>query len=470
MRFPAALAVVIGLAACSDTIDTIPTAPLSHAAPASASAVSTTGIELVEIGENLVPFAINNRDEVVGQTYASSAFYWRDGILTEIGDNESDYSVATAINDDGVVAGVVRWPPDVSGRFRAVTWFTGGMTLLGIDANAHAWGINNARTVVGYTFDFPQRPTAWVNGNTVFLQELSSVHGGEAMAINSSGWIVGNTYTGSSTFPRPSRITLWKGVSAAPMDLGAGSVSAHSISDDGTIIATAADNRMFTWRDGVVTQLPFTGTEMGRAINSAGDVVGNEGASFGPIAVIWTAANGYQRTVLGERPHDGATCVMNSGNPPSSYAIDVNDRGSVLGHGMQDCRGNFALLWKLGSADADGDGIADGDDNCPSVSNPAQFDIDDDGMGDACDTATAASIVTALQSRVTGLTGVNTAPLMAKLDAAARAIAQGRNRPAAGELGAFVNQLESLVRRGVVSPATAAPLQVRAHALIEMLR
>jgi hypothetical protein len=35
--------------------------------------------------------------------------------------------------------------------------------------------------------------------------------------------------------------------------------------------------------------------------------------------------------------------------------------------------------------DADGDGIADSDDNCPNDSNPAQRDRDDDGDGDVCD-------------------------------------------------------------------------------------
>ena len=35
--------------------------------------------------------------------------------------------------------------------------------------------------------------------------------------------------------------------------------------------------------------------------------------------------------------------------------------------------------------DTDGDGVADGDDNCPAVANPVQTDKDADGEGDACD-------------------------------------------------------------------------------------
>ena len=36
-------------------------------------------------------------------------------------------------------------------------------------------------------------------------------------------------------------------------------------------------------------------------------------------------------------------------------------------------------------SDADGDGVPDGDDNCPDESNRIQADIDRDGTGDACD-------------------------------------------------------------------------------------
>lgn len=38
-----------------------------------------------------------------------------------------------------------------------------------------------------------------------------------------------------------------------------------------------------------------------------------------------------------------------------------------------------------GCTDADGDTVCDDEDNCPEDANPSQYDLDMDGIGDACD-------------------------------------------------------------------------------------
>jgi len=53
-------------------------------------------------------------------------------------------------------------------------------------------------------------------------------------------------------------------------------------------------------------------------------------------------------------------------------------------------------------ADADGDSVADGSDNCPNIANPNQADADGDGTGDACDSTPLPN--TAPQVSVAGVT------------------------------------------------------------------
>ncbi len=52
---------------------------------------------------------------------------------------------------------------------------------------------------------------------------------------------------------------------------------------------------------------------------------------------------------------------------------------------------NVLLRASAGADDSDGDGVNDGNDNCPNTANPDQKDSDGDGVGDACDTTPGGS-------------------------------------------------------------------------------
>jgi hypothetical protein len=73
-----------------------------------------------------------------------------------------------------------------------------------------------------------------------------------------------------------------------------------------------------------------------------------------------------------------------------NFAVDGRiDEVAIWSRALSDAE--IAFLFNEGSGnpvsiDTDGDGILDGDDNCPDTLNPDQADFDGDGVGDACDT------------------------------------------------------------------------------------
>jgi len=64
--------------------------------------------------------------------------------------------------------------------------------------------------------------------------------------------------------------------------------------------------------------------------------------------------------------------------------------GDSDGDGIPDGEDNCPFVFNPDQADMDGDGVGDACDNCVTVVNPDQTDTDGDGVGDACDTNNAA--------------------------------------------------------------------------------
>ena len=111
------------------------------------------------------------------------------------------------------------------------------------------------------------------------------------------------------------------------------------------------------------------------------------GISSGHARVyVWNNSAWVQRArdIDGENATDfsGRTVALSGDGNSFAVGADGNDDGgSNAGH---------VRTFKLSiegdpSFDTDGDGIADGDDNCPVEANNDQIDTDEDGRGDACD-------------------------------------------------------------------------------------
>lgn len=106
-----------------------------------------------------------------------------------------------------------------------------------------------------------------------------------------------------------------------------------------------------------------------------------EGAQIDDQGVVrWLApladSNGYMFT-FHVRAENAA------GANERSWQVEVTPDAD--GDGVSDASDNCPTAYNPDQLDTDGDGVGDACDNCPTVYNPEQLDTDGDGVGDACD-------------------------------------------------------------------------------------
>ncbi|MCB0090811.1 MAG: choice-of-anchor D domain-containing protein, partial [Caldilineaceae bacterium] len=120
--------------------------------------------------------------------------------------------------------------------------------------------------------------------------------------------------------------------------------------------------------------------------------LGNEQLDISDIMLSGAGKDEFRLTFVGSNP---PTSVPPNNTPQDSFVffVDFGPRTPGLHQATVSIANNddnenpytFAIQGTGGAADGDNDGIPDGTDNCPAVSNPDQANFDGDGQGDACD-------------------------------------------------------------------------------------
>ncbi|CAM3309778.1 DUF3466 family protein [Corallococcus sp. ZKHCc1 1396] len=252
-------------------------------------------------------YGINASGVVVGESDNDKprAFRWENGAMTELGTLGGASSVATAINDSGVIVGSA----SNGTTSRAFRWSAGAMTDLGsIDGQANtlarAWSINGVGDVVGVSKNSQgiTRATLWTRqGGIVNLGALDVSQASQAYAVNDAQQVVGSAVVGKT---------------------GGGSPIYNAfIWSDGTIRGL-----------GTLGSLPAAIHSEAKALNASGWAVGYVGQYYGNASLGTAAAVLW----VDEAIHDLNTLI-----PPGSgwtllSAEGINTRGDIVGFGRLD--------------------------------------------------------------------------------------------------------------------------------------
>jgi probable HAF family extracellular repeat protein len=304
-------------------------------------AYSLAVLEAPAAVRNVYGTAINDAGQVVGYADRAAtgsgfqALLWDGGRMTVLGDGR-----AYDVNARGQVAGA-------SASSVATLWSGGTRTLLvqGNPAvppgNTWADAINDAGDVA-----ITWRPTVGGSGGRspgkVFLlrggtlREVASATNAEAAAINQAGWIAGSV---GSLVDQTLQGFLWR--DGQTSYIGAGVTSARDVNAGGQVAGGAY--RAYSWRDG--------STAYGIPADSAGRIAAMsvaEGINDGGDVVGWVAGSGGNPQGWAFVWRGGTLADVNRLVPAGDWiferAQDINNRGQIVGYGVQRATGEVRAL------------------------------------------------------------------------------------------------------------------------------
>lgn len=420
---------LLAVGAC-DFVDTM--APDAERMRPAAAVVGAEGFEMTLLGTlgdfGSSAFGVNSHGHVVGTSLisnqASRAFLWtpESGMVALPTLGGEVLNQARAINDDGYIAGVSGLP-SVDGRFtwHAVRWGPDGAvedlgTLGGCCSHAHA--ISRLGHVTGIATDATGRQRVFVWTPETGMQPVSlpsDTRGANAWGINDAGQIAGYRATWSPATGHLQHAFLWS-PSSGVLDLPATGLSLNSAQDvnnSGIVVGFSQEFNIagatgWTWSAAAgLNVLPSPGDDVHfvrpMAVNDNGDVTGQAlfAGTPSPHAFHWTATAGMLR--------------VSDASVSRSEGHDMNEAGQIAGvmSRSHDWR-SYAVLWT------------------PIRSPEALLQQ----LGGALQSLQESGALSAGEA----------ASLRATLDAAMESLGRDRRNACVNQLGAFLNQVEALVR------------------------
>lgn len=359
------------------------------------------------------PADVNRSGTMVGRAYYAGESYervikWGAGGTVNLAPPDGyRYVWATAINDNGEVAGYVYGNSGNGYYVVPVRWSAAGvpsfLPLPDIQSDyvqAVALDINDAGDAVGYGYQCTNAagcsysPLLW-HGSEVEILPQASGSFTYPTGINDAGAIVGNADGGVYRYSNGS----W-----SPLQLPAEFYQAYSqgISPDGVVIGMAYGNSQITpvrWSvDGTVETMPLQPNQYSYAY--AGRGAGEGGRATGVLYRYYDDQRSCCEVLPFVWDGDDVTLLQPWDATPGygSYPQAISDGSTIAGYGYHsglDYPDYISpLLWSptFGPPDTDDDGIPDPSDNCPATANADQADEDGDGTGDACEIQEAQTI------------------------------------------------------------------------------